>query len=129
MSAIGDRILTAPQSSGRIVTLPDNEIAMIQFDYVLAVNGSMTSNGTLTDHTNYVNMGNFEWDPSHEYWKPKFTSGDKITLQMTTVKSETPRLIPPPPPAPRTATPKVSAGDIRLISLGKYFYELDAGTD
>lgn len=105
--AIGDRILIAPQTSGRIVTLPDAEIAMIQLDHVLSINGSMISNGTLTDHTHYVNVNNFEWDSQHEYWKPKFTSGDKITLQMTTVKNETPKPTPPPPP-PRTITPKVS---------------------
>ncbi len=89
------------------MTLPDAEIAMIQLDHVLAINGAMISNGTLTDHTNYVNMSHFEWDPQHEYWKPKFTSGDKITLQMTTVRNETPKLAPPIPP-PRTATPKVN---------------------
>ncbi len=89
------------------MTLPDAEIALIQLDHVLAVNGAMISNGTLTDHTHYVNMTNFEWDSQHEYWKPKFTSGDKITLQMTTVRSETPRAVPPVPP-PRTATPRVS---------------------
>ena len=88
------------------MTLPDTEIAMIQLDNVLAVNGAMISNGTLTDHTHYVNMTNFEWDYQHEYWKPKFASGDKITLQMTTIRTETPRL-PPPIPAPRAATPKV----------------------
>ncbi len=110
---IGDRILTAPQSSRRIVTLPDAEIAMIQLDYVLGSNGAMISNGTLTDHTHYVNMSNFEWDYQHEYWKPKFTSGDKITLQMTTVKRETPRLIPPTPP-PRTIPPKVNICDEQI---------------
>jgi hypothetical protein len=102
--AIGDRILTAPQRFGRIVTLPDAEIAMVQLDHVLAVNGAMISTGTLTDHTNYVNMSNFEWDSSHEYWKPKFTSGDKITLQMLTIKSETSKLI----SSPRTVPQKVS---------------------
>lgn len=92
---------------------------MIQLDHILAVNGSMISNGTLTDHTNYVNMSNFEWDPQHEYWKPKYTLGDKITLQMTTIRSDTPRATsslqptpPPPPPPPRTAPPKVSLGNI-----------------
>jgi len=68
---------------------------MIQLDNVLTVNGSMSSNGTLTDHTSYVNMNNFEWDTQHEYWRPKNASGDKITLQMTTVRSETPKLMPP----------------------------------
>ncbi|CAF0950787.1 unnamed protein product [Rotaria sordida] len=104
--AIGDRILTAPQSFGRIVTLPDTEIAMIQLDHILALNGAMVSNGSANDHTTYVNMNNFEWDPSHEYWKPKFASGDKITLQMTTIRSETPRLVPPsllPPPLPSSS--------------------------
>ncbi len=105
-AAIGDRILTTPQSFGRIITLPDAELALIQLDHVLAINGAMISTGTLTDHTNYVDIKNFEWDPQHEYWKPRNTSGDKITLQMTTVRSETPRLIPPPPP-PRSVTPKV----------------------
>ncbi|CAF4102206.1 unnamed protein product [Rotaria sp. Silwood2] len=108
--AIGDRILTAPQSFGRIVTLPDTEIAMIQLDHILAVNGAMISSSSASDHTTYVNMNNFEWDPSHEYWKPKFASGDKITLQMTTIRSETPRFIPPPQlppsPLPRAILPK-----------------------
>ncbi len=76
-SAIGDRILTAPQTFGRIVTIPDGDIAMIQFDHILAVNGSMIINGSLNDHTNYVSMKNFEWDASQEYWKPKFAHGDK----------------------------------------------------
>ncbi|CAF4735283.1 unnamed protein product, partial [Rotaria sp. Silwood2] len=52
-SAIGDRILTAPQTFGRIVTIPDGDIAMIQLDHILAVNGSMIRNGSLNDHTNY----------------------------------------------------------------------------
>jgi len=50
---------------------------MIQFDHVLAINGSMIANGSFNDNTNYVSMNNFEWDGSHEYWKPKFTFGDK----------------------------------------------------
>lgn len=97
------------------MTLPDAEIAMIQLDHVLAVNGAMISNGTLTDHTQYVNISHFEWDSQHEYWKPKFASGDKITLQMTTVRSETPRLIPPSSPV-RTVLPKVSE---RINKIGE----------
>jgi hypothetical protein len=115
LSAIGDRILTAPQSFGRIITIPDNEIAMVQLDHVLTVNGAMTSTGSLIDHTNYVNMSDFQWDLSHEYWKPKFASGDKITLQITTIRSEIPRFVPspppqppPPPPPPRTIRSKVT---------------------
>ncbi len=77
LSAIGDRILTAPQTFGRIITIPDADIAMIQFDHILAVNGSMITHRSLNDHTNYVSMNNFEWDPIHEYWKPKFSLGDK----------------------------------------------------
>lgn len=77
LSAIGDRILVAPQTFGRIVTMPDADTAMIQLDHILAVNGSMTTHGSLNDHTNYVNMNNFEWDAMHEYWKPKFAMGDK----------------------------------------------------
>ncbi len=50
---------------------------MIQLDNILSVNGSMIANGSLNDHTNYVNMNNFEWDTTHEYWKPKFSLGDK----------------------------------------------------
>lgn len=79
---------------------------MIQLDNVLTINGAMISNGTLADHTNYININHFEWDNQHEYWKPKNTSGDKITLQMTTVRSETPKLIPPTLPT-RSTTPKV----------------------
>jgi hypothetical protein len=90
---------------------------MIQFDHILSVNGSMTSNGSLTDHTNYVNMSTFEWDVAHEYWKPKFASGDKITLQMTTVRSESSQSV-PPLPAPRTITPKVK---IDIFKVGIYF--------
>lgn len=129
--AIGDRILTAPQSSGRIVTLPDAEIAMIQLDNVLAVNGSMISNGTLTDHTTYINVSSFEWDAQHEYWKPKFTLGDKITLQMTTVRSETSRVTasiqptPPPQPPPRTAPPKVSLEIVQNLIDIFFLCELD----
>ena len=81
---------------------------MIQLDNVLAVNGAMISNGTLSDHTNYVNMNNFEWDIQHEYWKPRHTLGDKITLQMTTARMETPKST-PPPLLPRTIPPKVSS--------------------
>ena len=80
LSAIGDRILTAPQTFGRIVTIPEADIAMIQMDHILAVNGSMITNGSLTDHTSYVSMNNFEWDPIHEYWKPKFAMGDKYVF-------------------------------------------------
>ncbi|CAF3778294.1 unnamed protein product [Rotaria magnacalcarata] len=111
--AIGDRILTGPQSFGRIITLPDTEIAMIQLDHVLALNGAMISSSSSVDHTQYVNMSSFEWDTSHEYWKPRNTSGDRITLQMTTPTPETPRPIStpklpltPPQPAPRTILPK-----------------------
>ena len=108
---IGDRVLTAPQSVGRIVTLPDSEIAMIQFDHILSLRGAMVSTGSLSDHTNYIHMSDFEWDASHEYWKPKFASGDQITLQMTTVRNDIPRLPPSPQPPsspPRVARPKVN---------------------
>lgn len=74
---IGDRILIAPQTFGRIVTMPDGDIAMIQLDNILAINGSMITNGSLNDHTNYVSINNFEWDIVHEYWKPKNTHGDR----------------------------------------------------
>ncbi|CAF1332696.1 unnamed protein product [Adineta steineri] len=105
-SAIGDRVLTAPQCFGRIVTIPDTEIAMIQFDNILSVNGAMISNGSFIDHTNYIHMSDFEWDLSHEYWKPKYASGDKITLQMTAHRNETPRVVPSPePPPPRLPSP------------------------
>ena len=76
-SAIGDRILAAPQTFARIITIPDADVAMVQFDNILAVNGSMISNGSLNDNTNYVSMNHFEWDAVHEYWKPKFSVGDK----------------------------------------------------
>ncbi|CAF3120530.1 unnamed protein product, partial [Rotaria sp. Silwood2] len=52
-SAIGDRILTAPQTFGPIVTIPDGDIAMIQLDHILTVNGSMIRNGSLNDHTGH----------------------------------------------------------------------------
>lgn len=84
---------------------------MIQFDHVLTINGAMISGGTLTDHTNYVHMSDFEWDLSHEYWKPKFASGDKVTLHMTTIRNEIPRMISspqPPPPPPRIIRSKVN---------------------
>ncbi|CAF1548017.1 unnamed protein product, partial [Didymodactylos carnosus] len=90
--AIGDRILTGPQSFGRIVTLPDAEIAMIQLDNILATNGAMVSNGGLPDSINYVNMNNFEWDGIRDFWRPKHAIGDKITLQLTTSRGESPRL-------------------------------------
>jgi len=77
LSAIGDRILTAPQTFARIVTLPEGDLAMVQFENILAVNGSMISNGSLNDNTSYVSMNNFEWDLTHEYWKPKFSAGDR----------------------------------------------------
>lgn len=75
--AIGDRILAGPQSFGRIVTLPDADLAMVQLDHVLAVNGSMVSHGTLSDHTTYVTINNFEWNPAQEYWRPKSSHGDR----------------------------------------------------
>lgn len=78
---------------------------MIQLDNILAVNGSMINTGASVDHTHYVNMHTFEWEASHEYWKPKFASGDKITLQMTTIRCETPRLAPPPPQMPIAVLP------------------------
>lgn len=51
---------------------------MVQLDHVLAVNGSMISNGTLSDHTVYVTINNFEWNSSQEYWRPKATHGDRL---------------------------------------------------
>lgn len=51
---------------------------MIQFDHILALNGSMIINGSLNDHTNYVSMQSFDWDSSHEYWRPKLAHGDKF---------------------------------------------------
>lgn len=74
--------------------MPDADIAMIQLDHILAVNGSMITHGSLNDHTNYVNINHFEWDSMHEYWRPKFAHGDRITLHMTTVKEESPRVAP-----------------------------------
>ena len=86
--------------------MPDADIAMIQLDHILAVNGSMITHGSLNDHTNYVNIHHFEWDSMHEYWKPKFALGDRITLHMTTVKEESPRSAPIPTSA-RTIPVKV----------------------
>jgi hypothetical protein len=76
--AIGDRILVAPQSLGRIVTLSDVDLAMVQLDDVLAVNGAMNSSGTLAEHTTYVTIKNFEWNPVQEHWKPILTSHDRL---------------------------------------------------
>lgn len=78
--------MTAPQTFGRIVIIPDGDIAMIQFDQILAVNGSMITHGSLNDHTNYVSMANFEWDSAHDYWRPKFAHGDKY-VQLNTLTS------------------------------------------
>ncbi|UJR22622.1 hypothetical protein I4U23_025663 [Adineta vaga] len=89
--AIGDRILTAPQRCGRIITIPEADVALVQYDHILAINGSMIANGSFNDHSNYVSTNNFEWDAAHEYWKPKLAYGDKITLHMTSAKDETPR--------------------------------------
>ena len=59
------------------MTIPSADIAMIQLDHILALNGSMITHGSLNDHTNYVSMNNFEWDAARDYWRPKFAQGDK----------------------------------------------------
>lgn len=75
---IGERVLTGPQSFGRIVTLPDSETAMIQLEHLLASTGAMISHGLPSDLTQNVHMSQFEWDVAHDYWKPKAATGDRL---------------------------------------------------
>ena len=70
LSASGDRIMTAPHTFGRIVTIPDGDIAMVQLDQTLSVNGTANT-------TDYVSMTHFQWDSTQQCWKPKFTPSDK----------------------------------------------------
>ncbi|UJR26452.1 hypothetical protein I4U23_007782 [Adineta vaga] len=134
VASIGDRVLTAPQSIGRVVTIPDADIAMIQFDHILSVHGAMVSNGSLSDHTSYVHLSDFQWDATHEYWKPKRASGDKITLQMTTVKNDTSRVSPSPqpppispssPPPPRKMTRSKTPESIERECLTPKVFDID----
>ena len=65
--------MTAPHTFGRIITIPDGDIAMVQLDLTLSVNAT----DSFSDHTNYVSMNHFQWDPTQQCWKPKFAPADK----------------------------------------------------
>jgi hypothetical protein len=67
--AIGDNVLIGPQYIGRIVTIPEADICLIQFDYLLGINGSMSVYGQPGDHYLYAKLKNFEWDEIKKFWR------------------------------------------------------------
>jgi hypothetical protein len=78
---IGDHLLIGPQSMSRIVTIPQANICLIQFDYLLGLNGSMSNFGQSGDHFLYANMDFFEWDEVKRFWRPRGSTGDRVTFQ------------------------------------------------
>jgi hypothetical protein len=74
---IGDHLLIGPQSMSRIVTIPQANICLIQFDYLLGLNGSMSNFGNTGDHFLYANLDYFEWDDGKKFWRPRGSTGDR----------------------------------------------------
>ncbi len=61
--------------------MPEPEICLIQFDYLLGINGSMGNYGQPGDHYLYANLKYFEWDEIKKFWRPIGSSGDRVTFQ------------------------------------------------
>ena len=62
-------MLIGPQCIGRIVTIPETDICLVQFDYLLGINGSMSVYGQPGDHYLYANLKHFEWDEAKKFWR------------------------------------------------------------
>ncbi|XP_058876584.1 uncharacterized protein LOC131730525 [Acipenser ruthenus] len=91
MPELGDAVLLGQHNVGRILALPEANLAHIQMDTVAAPNGSLVVHRGrhINEHYCYVDLTLLEWDGRLGYWKPKGSSGDRITLHDTTDEVDT----------------------------------------
>lgn len=79
---LGDKILLGPQTLGRIISIPESDIVLVQMDVIPSETGAMISNTKNADeHYTYINLDQVYWDNLRGYWRPKGTVGDRITIQ------------------------------------------------
>ncbi|XP_041133375.1 uncharacterized protein LOC121330720 [Polyodon spathula] len=91
MPELGDIVLLGQHNVGRILALPEPSLAHIQMDTVAAPNGSLVVHRGrhIDEHYCYVDLTLLEWDGRLGYWKPKGSSGDRITHHDTTKEVDT----------------------------------------
>ncbi|XP_064625626.1 uncharacterized protein LOC135486618 isoform X2 [Lineus longissimus] len=114
---IGDRLLLGPQNVGRIVSLPELDIALVQMDVIPTANGSMVSTVKNSDeHFTYVDLKHVRWDPQSGFWRPLNTVGDRITIQsIDEEEDEVDDDVTPRPASPASTT----ASSAKTLSIVK----------
>ena len=66
------------QNIGRIISMPESDIVLVQMDVVPAETGAMVSNSrNPEEHYTYINLKQVYWDAHGGYWRPNGTVGDR----------------------------------------------------
>ncbi|CAH1775371.1 unnamed protein product [Owenia fusiformis] len=80
--ALGDSVLLSAQSVGKIISLPECDIALVQLTDIPVPNGGVVNKSkSEDDHYTYVNMKQCYWENYSSMWRPKGTIGDRVTAQ------------------------------------------------
>lgn len=74
---LGERVLLGPQNIGRVISVPESDIVLVQMDEVPAETGAMVSSHDPEEHYTYLDMQHLYWDFLGNYWRPKGTVGDR----------------------------------------------------
>ncbi|KAK3591251.1 hypothetical protein CHS0354_010617 [Potamilus streckersoni] len=76
---LGDYLLLGPQTMGKIISLPQPFVALVEMDSIPSANGAMeTKLKDSDDHFTYINMDQLAWDIDINIWKPKGSIGDSL---------------------------------------------------
>ena len=71
-------MLLGPQNVGRIISLPEPDLALVQMDVIASETGAMVSHHRNTEeHYTYLDMNQVYFDYMAGYWRPKGTVGDR----------------------------------------------------
>ena len=75
---LGDKVLLGPQNIGRIISIPEPDIALVQMDIIPSETGAMISTPkNAEEHYTYLDMNQVYFDQYGDYWRPKGTVGDR----------------------------------------------------
>ena len=78
LPGLGDEVLLGPQNMGRIISIPETNVCLVQMDQVPADSGAMVSNNIDVDeHFAYVDLEALIFDQANNYWRPNGTVGDR----------------------------------------------------
>ncbi|ELT99411.1 hypothetical protein CAPTEDRAFT_188526 [Capitella teleta] len=112
---LGDRVLLGPQNVGRIISMPEPEMALVQMDIIPSESGAMISTPRdVEQRFTYLDMRLFSFDSSQGFWRQDGTVGDRITIQRladkenrekVSVQLKSPHGQIPPPSTPKSARP------------------------